>query len=311
MMNPRISTSMMYQQSVLAMQAKQVRIDYLGNQLSTRQRLLTAKDDPVGVSAAQELDRNLAALDQYGKNANLVQSRLGMQENTLEAAGNVMARAKELVIQANSGVRSLEERQITAGELKELKAALLQHANSSDGFGRYLFAGTSDAEAPFVVSAGKVSYQGDQTRLQVEIAPDTFVKDAAPGSEVFFGIGPDRQDAFAILDHLIDALGQPADTPAGKAALSDALGAGLRDVTLAGEQFTATRTNIGTQLAQIDAAAELRAANTVMVKTSLSEIRDLDYAQAIVDFNLEKVALQASQSVFMQMQSMSLFDRMR
>jgi len=311
MMNPRISTSMQYQQSVLAMQAKQVRIDYLGNQLATGQRMLTAKDDPVGASVAQEFDRNLAALDQYGKNANLVQSRLGMQENTLEEAGNVMARARELVIQANSGVRTLEDRQIIAAELKELKGALLQLANSSDGFGRYLFAGTSDAQVPFVESGGVVNYQGDQTRRQVEIAPDTFVKDAVPGSEVFFGIGPNQQDTFAILDQLINALEQPVNTPADQAALNAALDAGLRDVTLAGEQLTATRTNIGMQLAQIDTAAELRAANTVTVMTSLSEIRDLDYAQAIADFNLEKVALQASQSVFMQMQSMSLFDRMR
>jgi len=310
-MNPRISTAMMYQQSVLATQSKQVRIDQIGRQLSTMQRLLTAKDDPVGASTAQDLDRRLAALDQYGKNANLVQSRLGMQENTLEEAGKVMTRVKELTIEANSGALSLKDRQVIVRELKGLKDALVQLANSSDGFGRYLFAGTSDADAPFTETGGKVCYQGDQTRRLVEIAPETMVKDTIPGSEVFFRIGPDHQDAFSILDQLVDALGQPADTPAGRDALNAALSVGLRDVTLAGEQFTSARTGIGTQLAQIDAAAELRAANTVTIKTSLSEVRDLDYAQSIVDFNLEKVALQAAQSVFMQMQSMSLFDRMR
>jgi len=310
-MNPRISTAMMYQQSVLMMQSKQARIDHIGRQVATRQRLITAKDDPVAAGTAQQLERTLAALNQYGKNANGVESRLGLQENALDKANAVMNRVKELTIEAKSAARAPEERQIIAREIGQLKENLLELANSADGRGRYLFAGASDAEAPFVKSGDQVEYQGDQTQRQIEIAPDTFVKDAIPGSEVFFKIGPDQQSAFSVLDRLIDALGQPASTPAEQAALNDALEAGLRDVALAGEQFIDARASIGVQLKQITTAAELRAANTLTLDTSLSEIQGLDDLAAISDLNLEKIALQAAQTVFMQMQSMSLFERMR
>jgi len=303
---------MMHQHSVLNIQAKQIRLDYLGHQLATRERLVTAKDDPVAAAAAQDLDRTLAALEQYGKNANGVESRLGMQENALDKANEVMNRVKELTIEANNAARSPEERQVIAREIGQLKAHLMELANTADGTGRYLFAGSADAQTPFIEvgTGGQIEYRGDQTRRQIEIAPDTFVKDTIPGSDAFYGIGPEHKSAFAVLDHLIDALNQPATTADEQDALSQALTTGLRDVGLAGEKFIDARAGIGVQLNQIATAAELRAAHTVTLKTNLSALRDLDYAEAISELNLEKIALQAAQTVFMQMQGMSLFERM-
>jgi len=309
-MNPRISTSMMYQQSIAHMQSRQVRIDHIGRQLDSLQRLVTAKDDPVAAGAAQRLDRTLAALDQYGKNANGVESRLGLQANALQQASEVMNRVRELTIEAGSGALSLEDRKTIANEIGQLQKTLLDLANTADGNGRYLFAGSADADAPFTRTGGKLVYHGDQNQRQIGIAPDTRVKDTIPGSEIFFNIGPEHQDVFSVLDRLMDALDEPASTPDQRAALNDALDAGLRDIALAGEKFIDAHAAIGAQLKQIDIAAELRAANQVTLKTDLSAIRDLDFVEAIGDYNLEKIALQAAQSVFMQMQSMSLFARM-
>src|SRR5690606_34063887 len=61
-------------------------------------------------------------------------------------------------------------------------------ANSTDGAGRYLFAGAADDTPPFNRAAGGVAYRGDQTQRSMEIAPRTFVQDALPGSEVFVRI---------------------------------------------------------------------------------------------------------------------------
>jgi len=309
-MNPRISTSMMYQQSIAGMQSRQVRIEHISRQLDSLERLVTAKDDPVAAGAAQRLDRTLAALTQYGKNANGVESRLGLQANALSQAGEVMARVRELTIEAGSGALSQEDRKTIANEIGQLQKTLLDLANTADGNGRYLFAGTADADAPFARTGGKLEYHGNQTQRQIEIAPDTLVKDVIPGSEIFYGIGPEQQDVFSVLERLVDALGQPASTPDERAALNAALDAGLRDIALAGDKFIDAHAAIGAQLKTIETTAELRAANEVTLKTELSGLRDLDFVEAIGDLNLEKIALQAAQTVFMQMQSMSLFARM-
>jgi len=309
-MNPRISTSMMYQQSVSHMLGKQARISHLGRQLDGMTRIVTAKDDPVAAGAAQRLERTLAELKQYGKNANGVESRLGLQENALTQAKEVMDRIKDLVIEANSGVRSQEDRTSIAGEIGQLEDTLLNLANSSDGHGRYLFAGTADAALPFTRSGGTLEYHGNRVQREIEIAPDTRVKDTVPGDDVFFNIGPEHQDVFSMLDQLREALSQPASTPDERAALNAAVDAGLRDIALTGERLIDARAGIGAQLKQIGDAAELRAANSVTLETDLLAIRGLDFAEAIGELNLEKIALEAAQRVFMQMQGMSLFARM-
>jgi len=403
-MHARISTRMMYQQSVSMLLGKQARLDHLGKQLTSQERLVTAKDDPVAAGTAIGLDRTLAALAQYGKNANTVQTRLSMQENALQRAGEeVMARAHDLTIQASNGSLPLQARQVIARELTELRQSLLHIANATDGDGRYLFAGSDDATAPFTVSGGRVVYHGDQVRRQIEIAPDAFVNDALPGSEVFmrirtgdgrvdarpertntgtgvvaavgrsgdaaswngqrysvqftsattydviaadgtalvsaatytpgedvqvagvrlsldgqpapgdrFEIGPAAAvDIFATLDALAAALNQEVSSPADQAVLNNALNAGLRDISCANDHLIDARSIIGTQLKQIDTSAELRAANEISLKTSLSALRDLDVAQAMGDYQLEQITLQASHNLFLKMQEMSMFSLMR
>ena len=43
------------------------------------------------------------------------------------------------------------------------------------------------------------------------------------------------------------------------------------------------------------------------MKTSLSDLRDLDYAEAASRYSMDSTALQAAQTVFMQMQQSNLF----
>ncbi|KTF36184.1 flagellar hook protein FlgL, partial [Xanthomonas translucens pv. translucens] len=86
-MSNRISTGMMFSQSVSTMLGKQAKISHLEQQLATGQRLVTAADDPVASGTAVNLDRAVAELERFGQNANNVQNRLGLQENTLSQAG--------------------------------------------------------------------------------------------------------------------------------------------------------------------------------------------------------------------------------
>ncbi|WP_031340180.1 flagellar hook-associated protein FlgL, partial [Xanthomonas maliensis] len=198
-MTTRISTSMMYSQSVASMTTKQARLNQLESQLSSGQRLVTAKDDPVAAGTAVGLDRALAAITRFGENANNVQNRLGLQENALQQAGDKMARVTELSVQASNSSLSPDDRKAIAAELVALRDSMVSLANTTDGSGRYLFAGTADGAAPFIKSGGSVVYNGDQTQKQVEVAPDTFVSDALPGSEIFMRIrtGDGTVDAHA------------------------------------------------------------------------------------------------------------------
>ena len=198
-MNHRISTSMLYQQSISNLQSRQADLSHLQQQLSTGKKLLTAKDDPVGAGSAVTLDRALAELERFGANGDAVRHRLGLQENALAQAGQAMGRIATLTVQANGGTLSDGDRQAIAIEVKSLRDALLDLANSPDGTGRYLFGGSQDGSPPFARGPGGVSYSGDQTRRSVEVAPQMFVDDTLPGSGAFMRVraGDGRIDAGA------------------------------------------------------------------------------------------------------------------
>lgn len=401
-MNNRISTGMMFNQSISMMMAKQSKMNHLEQQLATGKKLVSVKDDPVAAGTAVGLDRAVAELDRFARNGDVVENRLGLQENALAQAGEMMAHITELTIQANNPALSAADLKSIASELKSVRDGLLSLANSTDGTGRYLFGGTDDADAPFKLSNGVVTYNGDQTQRQVEVAPDTFVKDALPGSEIFlrirtgdgtldgsaaatntgtgvlttfgrdpasgnwdgasytlrftgpdayevvdatntvvktgafkageditfegvsmriegepkagdsFGIGAaDARDIFSTLDGMINALDNAADDPTAVARQQNILQAGIRDVARASEKFIDARAAGGAQLKVIDDAGALRDANGVTLKTTLSAMRDLDYAEAIGQYQLEQISLQAAQTIFTQMQQMSLFNAIR
>ncbi len=402
-MNDRISTGMMFSQSVNQMLGKQAKISHLELQIATGSKLVSAKDDPVAAGTAVGLDRVVAGLAQLGKNANATQNRLGMQENALAQANELMTRAVELSIQANTPVPQSSDLQGIVSELKTIKESLLGLANSKDGSGRYLFGGASDADAPFTVSNGSVTYSGDQTQRQVEVAPGMLVSDALPGSEIFmrirtgdgtvdgaaasgntgsglltstsrdgsadwdgerytvrfteagdgayevldgggavvgtgvhasgedisvgglrlriegvpaagdsFSAGPaDTRDIFATLDSLIGALEAGPQTGAERTAMQNVLQSSMRDLTRASENMIDARAKGGAQLAAIEDAADARESTKVTVKSTLSSLRDLDYAEAIGQYKIENAALQAAQTIFSQMQAMSLFNTIR
>lgn len=396
-MNYRISTGMMYQQSISTMLAKQAKLAHTQQQLASGQRLVTAKDDPVAAGTAVGLDRALAELERFAMNGNAVQNRLGLQENALTQVGSAMARIHELTIQANNAALGDDSRRAISTELKAIHAGLLDLANSTDGAGRYLFGGTSDGSAPFAIAGGQVIYSGDQTQRQVEVAPDMFVSDTLPGSEIFirlrtgdgridgaaaagntgtgllmdfsvtdtgawtggayqldfttadtyevrdannvlvatgtyakgesiafagvqmkidgqpaagdsFTLGPARtRDIFATVQGLIDTLETNPTTDAQRAAMQNGLQSAMRDIATAQGKMIDARASGGAQLSAIDDAAALREANSITLKGTLSTLRDLDWAEAIGRYEMESTALQAAQTVFMQMQSLSLF----
>lgn len=187
-MTDRISTGMMFSQSLAGMMTRQKQLNTLQQQLATGQKLVSAKDDPVAAGTAVGLDRTLAELERFGKNANTVSNRLGLQENVLAQAGDSMARVNELAIQANNGSLTTDDRKSISAELQSIYKNLLSLANSTDGAGRYLFGGSADDSAPFSKTAAGIVYNGDQTQRRVEIAPETFVNDATPGSEIFMRV---------------------------------------------------------------------------------------------------------------------------
>lgn len=133
----------------------------------------------------------------------------------------------------------------------------------------------------------------------------------APATGDAFNVAPaPRQDVFATLQALADALETPAAGGASSARLTNALTSGLADVAAAQDHFLSFRATTGARLASLDAAADRRAGEDVSLRETLSTFRDVDYAETISRMNLQMAAIEAAQRTMLRVQSSSLFDKL-
>ena len=184
----RIATNWIHQQSVNAMLNQQSSLAHTQLQVSTGRRILTPADDPVGAARAVDLNSFVNANEQYTRNIDFANSRLANEENALTAAGDLVARVRELTLQAANGTQSNESRGAIAKELRQRLQQMVQIANSRDGNGEYVFAGNATRTQPFAQTPTGIVYQGDQGTRAIEIAPGQTVASNDPGSRVFLEI---------------------------------------------------------------------------------------------------------------------------
>lgn len=161
-------------------------------------------------------------------------------------------------------------------------------------------------------SGGGVLSSGAYTPGQAITAEGVQVQlTGTPAAGDAFAIAPaPHQDVFATLQALADALDAPADDPVSRARLANAMGAGLGDIAAAQEHFLSIRTSTGTRLASLDTAFERRADEDLSLRSTLSELRDVDYAEATMRLNMQLTAIEAAQRTMLRVQSSSLFDKM-
>jgi flagellar hook-associated protein 3 FlgL len=154
-------------------------------QIATGLKFSRAGQDPVGATQSLSLSDLINTNQRYITNAQYASNRLGLEEGALVGAGDILQRIRELVVQAANGPQSAENRAMIAAEVRARLDELVASANTRDGNGEYLFAGTATATQPFVRSAGAAAYQGDQLQRLVQISADQYVADSDSGAAVF------------------------------------------------------------------------------------------------------------------------------
>jgi flagellar hook-associated protein 3 len=154
-------------------------------QTSTGKRILVPSDDPVGASLAIDLHGQQAAIDSWRGTASAGGSFINATDTALTSANDLVGQIRALAVQGLSGTMSDGDRLTIANQLEQLKASLVDVANTNFD-GKYLFAGTASAAKPFTSdSSGHVSYVGNNEVQTVLLGQDTKVPINVPGSSVF------------------------------------------------------------------------------------------------------------------------------
>lgn len=157
------------------------------------------------------------------------------------------------------------------------------------------------ASAPDYVDGASISFNGIQTAIS-----------GAPLAGDSFTVSPSvNQDVFATLQNLIDALEGPQGTPADHAVLHNAVNRGLTDLDQSMSNFLEIRARAGARLNALDGQTETNDSYILHGQQALSELTDLDYAEATSRMQRQLLSLQASQQTFTMVQGLSLFNFLR
>jgi len=185
----RISTSWQYQQSVNNMQNQQSALDKAQNQVSTGLRINVASDDPAGAGQVVSLSHTMASNTQYSTNINAATTSLNTEASALTAINSALDSAQTLAKQAINGTMSASNRQAIASQLQQIHDQLVELANSTDGNGNALFAGTSTVKTPFQIGGtGAVTYLGNSAQQATSVGIGLTMVTSDPGSAIFMNV---------------------------------------------------------------------------------------------------------------------------
>jgi flagellar hook-associated protein 3 FlgL len=162
-----------------------------------------------------------------------------------------------------------------------------------DGGGTLLDSGSYDPN-----KGGSITFRGAQVAFS-----------GAPDAGDTFALGASgKQDIFTTLDNIIGTLRTPNG---GGAQMQNDINTEFANLDQAIDTITRTRGKVGARMNALDQQGALNDDLTLQYKTSLSNVQDLNYYDAISQLGAQTTALQAAQQTFTKVQGSKLFDYLR
>lgn len=305
-----ISTSLLFDRATERMTALQNRLATTQAQLTESKQVLAPSDAPDQAAAIQRLRGEIDRQDAHSKILDVATARFQAEETTLTSSSDLLIRLKELAVQAANDTLGSADRKAVAVEMKSIRQQLLDLSNSKDDSGNYLFSGTRVKSQAFVEQAdGSVKYMGDQSQTRIPAGVERTVAYTRSGTDVYSP--PQRTNAdgsmrsvgfFQSIDDLVNAV-ESSDTKN--------IQRGLDEVTQMHNNITMALAQSGSDQSVVQSQKDMISETTLRLKSTLSDVEDLDYTTAVTRMNKEMMALQAAMGSFSKISAMSLFEYIR
>jgi flagellar hook-associated protein 3 FlgL len=311
----RVTQRMMVEHSLTSLNRGMGRLSELQEQLSTGRVINRPSDSPTGTNSALHLREQLAANDQYARNADDGIGRLSQTDTALTTMLDAVRRARGLTLQGMStGSTGPTAREALATELEQIRDGLIASANTTY-LGRPIFAGTSGSDVAYDAATGQqptVDLDGDgvmdplpgidgTVNRRIGPGPTDTVPVNLTGTEAF---GPDGNNLFDVLSKVItDLRTEPVD--------ASALQSDLDSIDAASDRMKTALADVGSRVNRLEDAVAKIKDSEVDLKASLSEVENVDIAKAVVDLQMQEVAYQAALGATARVLQPSLLDFLR
>lgn len=146
-----------------------------------------------------------------------------------------------------------------------------------------------------------IQFAGQQVRITGQPRPgDNFVVESTQ-----------KQGPLQTIEKLIQGLDTLGDTPAETQALSTLIGDSLDNLDAGMENLSIYRAKIGARINTAESTQNVHEDNKLASQDIRSKLKDLDYAEAVSQLQMETMVLEAAQQTYAKVSSLSLFNFIR
>ena len=302
----KISTSFLFDRATDRMSTIQNKLATTQAQMAVGKQILAPSAAPDQAAAIQRLKGEVQRQESHMRTLEVAMRRYTAEETALSSSNDLLIRMKELGIQAANDTLAPDDRKAVGVEMKALRDQLLSLGNTRDDSGNYLFSGTRVNTPAFAQDAnGDVVYQGDQTQTRIPAGVERTVQFTRAGTDVFSRVVRDDGKAvgfFDALDQMIDGV---------NTSRTDNIQQGIADITQMHNSLTLSQAQNGSDQVVVQSQLDVLGENTLRIKSTLSEIEDLDYAEAVARMNKEMMGMEAAMGSFAKISGLTLFDYIR
>ena len=306
----KISTPLYFDRATKMLSEGQGKLAKTQEQLTTGKSIVRPSDAPDKAALVTRLDTQITRQQGYLDTLKSVNVRLTAEETALKNTSDVLYRMKELAMQGANGTLSDQDRQSVALEMRALREQVLSLANSQDANGNYLFSGSKATQAAFQKDAkGRITYQGDDARMKVNVGDNRRMNLNMPGSDAYVHVvRTDNKgektavDFFQVLEDAATAI---------ESGDNSTVQRGVAEIDTLQNGISEGLGQIGADLTVVDLQTNVLDQMQLQFKTTRSDVEDLDYTEAITRLNKEQLALEASQSSFSKISQLSLFQYLK
>jgi flagellar hook-associated protein 3 FlgL len=302
----KISTAFLFDRATERMSTIQNKLATTQAQMAVGKQILTPSAAPDQAAAIQRLKGEVQRQESHMRTLDVAMRRYTAEETALSSSNDILIRMKELGIQAANDTLAPDDRKAIGVEMKALRDQLLSLGNTRDDSGNFLFSGTRVNTPAFAEDAnGKVVYQGDQTQTRIPAGVERTVQFTRAGTDVFSRVVRDDGEPvgfFEALDQMINGM---------NTSNSGKIQQGIADITQMHNSLTLAQAQNGSDQSVLQSQLDVLDETTLRIKSTLSEIEDLDYAEAVARMNKEMMGMEAAMGSFAKISGLSLFDYIR
>lgn len=262
-------------------------------------RINSPSDDVPGTSKAMSLRSAISTTEQFADNVSVNQPLLATTDSTLQSLVDIVKSIRDIAVDA-AETDTADTESTYIAELESYLSQLVDLANTKHT-DQYIFSGTAtDTQTITQATDGTYVYNGNEGIRTTKVQSWVSLQVNIPGSSVFNfdgSAGTGSTDLFSMVTQLEDAI-ESGDV--------ESISAQLDNIDANLDNLLTCEARVGSWEARIENASATLEETQDRLETMLSDVEDVDLAEAVVNLKTQENVYQTALSVTSQIMDISL-----